>query len=245
MNGKASSAAQAITLPKGGGALRGLGERFAPDLHTGTGNFTIPIAVPAGRNGLEPRLDLGYSTGTGNGALGLGWGLSVPGVTRRTSHGVPVYDDDKDTFVLSGAEELIAIPGAPGLSTHYRPRTEGLFARIEHVRDQRQDYWEVRGKNGLVSLYGTPRPDDPEPDSEDPAVVADPERPGRVFAWKLTRTTDPFGNRIEYRYDRDDDRRDGPHHWARAVCSGRSTRPPRRTGWPRCSALCPRPAWPA
>ena len=30
---------QSISLSAGGGALKGLGEKFAPDLHTGTGNF--------------------------------------------------------------------------------------------------------------------------------------------------------------------------------------------------------------
>ena len=33
-----------IALPKGGGALSGIGEKFSPDLHTGTGNFSVPIA---------------------------------------------------------------------------------------------------------------------------------------------------------------------------------------------------------
>jgi FAD/FMN-containing dehydrogenase len=28
------------------------------------------------------------------------------------------------------------------------------------------------------------------------------------------------------------------------ACSGRSTRPPRRTGWRPCSGSCRRPAWP-
>jgi hypothetical protein len=33
---------QSISLSAGGGALKGLGEKFAPDLHTGTGNFREP-----------------------------------------------------------------------------------------------------------------------------------------------------------------------------------------------------------
>ena len=33
-------------------------EKFSPDLHTGTGNFSIPIELPAGRNGFAPRLTL-------------------------------------------------------------------------------------------------------------------------------------------------------------------------------------------
>ena len=38
-----------ISLPSGGGAVSGLGETFCPDLFTGTGNFSVPIALPPGR----------------------------------------------------------------------------------------------------------------------------------------------------------------------------------------------------
>jgi hypothetical protein len=51
MSNKSNSASQVISLPKGGGAQHGIGEKFSPDLHTGTGNFTVPIAVQPGRNG--------------------------------------------------------------------------------------------------------------------------------------------------------------------------------------------------
>jgi Salmonella virulence plasmid 65kDa B protein len=71
------ASSEVITLPKGGVALHGLGEKFSPDLHTGTGNFTIPIAFPSGRNGFQPQLNLAYSTGNGNGSFGLGWNLST------------------------------------------------------------------------------------------------------------------------------------------------------------------------
>ena len=100
-----------LSLPKGGGALQGIGEKFAPDLHTGTGNFTVPIALPPGRNGFQPQLSLVYSTGNGNGPFGLGWSLSIPGVSRKTSDGVPRYDDAQDTFLLSGAEDLVPVLG--------------------------------------------------------------------------------------------------------------------------------------
>ena len=93
------SSGSIISLPRGGGASHGIGEKLSPDLHTGTGNFTVPVALPAGRNGFQPQLNLVYSTGNGNGAWGLGWG-----VIRQTSKGIPVYDDLQDTFILSGAE---------------------------------------------------------------------------------------------------------------------------------------------
>jgi Salmonella virulence plasmid 65kDa B protein len=153
----------ALTLPKGGGAVSGLGEKFSPDLFTGRGNFSVPIAVPPGRHGLQPQLALGYSTGNGNGPFGLGWQLSLPGVTRKTSQGLPKYRDAAgedgeraDTFVLSGAEDLVPVGGGYPGRVCYRPRTEGLFARIEHVRDETDNYWEVHSKDGLRTRYGTP-----------------------------------------------------------------------------------------
>src|SRR5215510_9919551 len=197
---------QVISLPKGGGALHGIGEKFSPDLHTGTGNFTVPIALPPGRNGFQPQINLVYSTGNGNGPFGLGWSLSIPGVSRKTSKGVPRYDDE-DVFILSGAEDLVPVPGAPPGATRYRPRTEGLFARIEHHHNANNDYWEVRSKDGLVSWYGSRGAA-----QSDPAVVADPVHRTKVFAWKLTQTEDPFGNQIRYEYARDTGQ-DGPHHW--------------------------------
>jgi hypothetical protein len=113
-----------------------MGEKFAPDLFTGTGNFSVPVAVPAGRNGFQPELTLGYSTGNGNGAFGMGWALGIPGVTRKTNRGIPVYHDDEDIFILSGAEDLVPVKqeketiqsGNETVSwqrMYYRPRTEG------------------------------------------------------------------------------------------------------------------------
>src|SRR5215204_1739048 len=173
MSTDGNAGAQHISLPKGGGAIQGIGETFSPDLHTGTGNFSVPITVPPGRNGFQPQLSLTYSTGNGNGPFGLGWGLSVPGVTRKTAKGVPRYDDARDTFVLSGTEDLVPVPGAPAGCQRYRPRTEGLFAEITHLRGDDGDYWEVASKDGLVSRYGTRWLGAAPAGEPDPAAVVD------------------------------------------------------------------------
>ena len=89
MSNKSGTSSQVISLPKGGGALQGIGGTFSPDVHTGTGNLTVPIALPPGCNGFQPQLNLVYSTGQGNGPFGQGWGLSVPGVSRHASDGLP------------------------------------------------------------------------------------------------------------------------------------------------------------
>lgn len=41
--------------------------------------------------------------------FGLGWSLSILGVSLKTSKGVPRYDDEQDTFILSDAEDLIQV----------------------------------------------------------------------------------------------------------------------------------------
>jgi len=205
---KSGVADQVISLPTGGGAIKGLGESFSPDLHTGTGNLSVPIAVPGGRGGLQPELVLAYSTGNGNGAFGLGWSLNVPGVSRDTSKRLPTYDDSQDIFLISGAEQLVPVSSASTGTTVYRPRTEGIFSRLTHFESGQTDYWQARSRNGLVSVYG-----DTNPVSTSSPIVSSPDGTHRIFSWYLSQTRDPFGNLVEYVYQREPNRIDGPHHW--------------------------------
>jgi Salmonella virulence plasmid 65kDa B protein len=96
-------AAPKIALPKGGGALHGIGEKFAANPVTGTGSLTEPIAVSPGRARFSPLLALSYDSGAGNGPFGLGFSLSFSTITRRTDKGLPKYQDDEesDVFITS------------------------------------------------------------------------------------------------------------------------------------------------
>ena len=104
-------AAPSISLPKGGGAIRGMGEKFAANPVTGTGSMTVPIATSPGRSGFGPQLSLSYDSGAGNGPFGFGWSLSLPSITRKTDKGLPQYRDaeESDVFILSGAEDLVPV----------------------------------------------------------------------------------------------------------------------------------------
>ncbi|MGB5712209.1 MAG: SpvB/TcaC N-terminal domain-containing protein [Waterburya sp.] len=99
------SAPPAVSLPKGGDAIAGIGEKFSMNPVTGTGSLSIPIFVSPGRSGFSPQLALSYDSGSGNSSLGLGWSLGVPSITRKTQKGLPQYRDaeDSDIFLLSGA----------------------------------------------------------------------------------------------------------------------------------------------
>src|SRR5947208_16382116 len=120
----------AIALPKGGGAIRGVGEKFAANPVTGTGSITVPIATSPGRSGFGPQLSLSYDSGAGNGPFGFGWSLSLPAITRKTDKGLPQYRDaeESDVFILSGAEDLVPVlrKNASGaLEVHDDPRPIG------------------------------------------------------------------------------------------------------------------------
>jgi hypothetical protein len=145
---KFAVAAPSISLPKGGGAIRGIGEKFAANPVTGTGSITVPIATSPGRSGFGPQLSLSYDSSSGNGPFGLGWRLSLPSITRKTDKGLPRYRDAEgsDVFILSGAEDLVPVLGktvkprtlyGPTYRIdRYRPRIGGLFARIERWTNQ-------------------------------------------------------------------------------------------------------------
>ena len=170
--------APSLTLPKGGGAIRGIGEKFAANAATGTGSLTVPIAVSPGRAGFAPQLSLSYDSGAGNGVFGLGWTLSTPSITRKTDKGLPRYVDaaesdffvahgrwdaaESDVFLLSGADDLVPeldadlhrvvdTTTAPGYTiSRYRPRIEGLFARIERWTSDAGDvHWRSLSKDNV------------------------------------------------------------------------------------------------
>ncbi|MBS0184491.1 MAG: hypothetical protein JSS39_19055, partial [Nitrospira sp.] len=94
--------APAISLPKGGGAIRGVGAKFSANPVTGTGSMTVPIAMSPGRSGFGPQLSLSYDSSAGNGPFGLGWNLSLPAITRKTDKGLPKYQDSDESAVVSG-----------------------------------------------------------------------------------------------------------------------------------------------
>ena len=138
----------APSLPKGGGAIRGIGEKFSANPATGTASLEIPISISPGRAGFHPELSLGYDSGSGNGPFGHGFHLAVPQIARKTDKGLPRYNDDSDVFILSGAEDLVPkrladaswqterFEDGAEVVERYVPRVEGLFARIEKRRQK-------------------------------------------------------------------------------------------------------------
>jgi RHS repeat-associated protein len=205
-----AASAPALTVPKGGGAIRGIGEKFGANPATGTASVSIPIATSPGRSGFGPQLSLSYDSGAGNGPFGFGWALSLPAITRKTDKGLPRYEEGgaADAFVLSGAEDLVPVPtptgvaDAPGFKIQrYRPRIEGLFARIERWTELTTSdvHWRTITRDNITTLFGR----DNDSRIFDPADL-DPRHPRRVFSWLICQSHDDKGNAIVYRYQPED-----------------------------------------
>ncbi len=200
-----------VSLPKGGGAISGIGEKFQASPVTGTGSLSVPIAISPGRPDFSPQLSLSYDSGSGNSPFGLGWNISLPSISRKTAKGIPEYRDEieSDTFLLSGAEDLVpALIEKQGKwerviieqNSHtiyrYRPRIEGLFARIERWVDNVTgiSHWRAVTKDNVTTIYG----ESPE------ARIADPEDDKRIFQWLIEKSFDDKGNIIVYEYKKED-----------------------------------------
>jgi RHS repeat-associated protein len=209
-----------VSLPRGGGAIRGIGEKFAANPVTGTGSMNIPITASSGRGGFGPQLSLAYDSGAGSGPFGLGWRLALPAITRKTDKGLPQYDDaaESDVFTLSGAEDLVPVLAAQGdrwvredlpprtvggVRYHvqrYRPRVEGLFARIErwtNLVDPADVFWRSISRDNITTWYGRTAE----------SRIADPADPRRIFTWLVSTSYDDKGNVISYGYKPEDDER--------------------------------------
>lgn len=214
-----------VSLPKGGGAIRGIGEKFSANPVTGTGSMTVPIATTPGRTGFGPQLSLSYDSGSGNGPFGFGWHLSIPSITRKTEKGLPRYFDaeESDVFILSGAEDLVpklvhpaqdqagsqvangpwnrdsysaTLQGQAYTVQRYRPRIEGLFARIERWTNDTtgEIHWKSVSKDNVTSLYGC----------DASSRIANPDDPLKIFSWLLTVSSDDRGNVVLYQYKPED-----------------------------------------
>jgi len=215
--------APSISLPKGGGAIRGMGEKFAANPVMGTASLTVPIALSPARTNFGPQLSLSYDSGSGNGPFGVGWTLSLPAITRKTDKGLPRYLDsnDSDVFLLASYEDLVPTFKKDQNDTwigdtsgnivfdefkrggykvrRYRPRVEGLFALIERWTNEVQHgdcFWRLISKDNTTTWYG----------KTSQARISDPEDDTKIFSWLISETYDDKGNVIAYEYEPENDR---------------------------------------
>jgi RHS repeat-associated protein len=205
-----------ISLPTGGGAIKGIEEKFQVNAVNGTSSFSIPLPLTTASR-LVPSISLSYNSGGGNSPFGLGWQLGIPSITRKTEKNLPTYQDkiDADTFVFSGAEDLIRVLTKDGTTwkrttmqksdeginytvAAYRPRIEGSFARIERWENNATgiSHWRTVTKDNIHAYYGL----------TDESRITSPHDSSKtkIAEWLLCKTHDDKGNIFIYRYKQED-----------------------------------------
>lgn len=179
---------------------------------TGASSFDLPMPASNGR-GWDPQLSLHYSSQTGNGIFGLGWGLGLPSIGRRTQKGVPRYTDHdeiigddgevwfpelNDDGSIKSREESIYNGLDIGLHdvVRYFPRVESSFALREQWRSHVDPrvFWLIHAADGSLHAYGT----------TNASRCADPDDPQRISTWLLCESLNHHGEHICYQYKADD-----------------------------------------
>lgn len=183
----------AIDLSKSVGAING----SASVSETGAETYAIPIEVAPGSLGMIPQIGLTYSSQSGNGIIGMGWGLS--GLSAIGRNGYDTWHDDKvspieitnnDHFFLEGAL-LIPVTGSNGANnTIYGTEAESYSKIISHgLSGSGPAYFTVWLKNRNILEYGNTT------DSKIFSIGT-----SDVIGWKLNKQSDKFGNFITYSY---------------------------------------------
>ncbi|CAN7238968.1 FG-GAP-like repeat-containing protein [Polaromonas sp. LjRoot131] len=164
---------------------------------SGAATYRIPIQVPPGVAGMEPKLELAYNSQGGNGLLGMGWslgGLSAISRCPRTlaQDGVrgSVNFDMNDRYCMDG-QRLVLVSGSYGVAgSEYRTELDS-FSKIvaSGTAGNGVASFTVQTKAGLTLEYGN---------TADSRVEAS-GKPS-VRAWAINRISDVKTNYMTFSY---------------------------------------------
>ncbi|MDB6155312.1 MAG: Repeat family protein, partial [Chthoniobacteraceae bacterium] len=163
----------------------------------GDATYSLPIAIPPGTGGMEPKLSVDYSSQSGNGLLGAGWSLN--GLSSITRHGTTLGEDgyiqgtlfnDKDGFSFDG-QRLVVVQGTNGAAnSEYRTKMESqVKVQAFGVIGNGPEYFKVWTKSGLIIELGK---------NPDARLLASGNR--GVIAWKVSGIQDTKGNYLTVSY---------------------------------------------
>lgn len=159
-----------------------------PDPVTGSLSYSYPIVVPPGRNGMQPDIQLTYSSQPGEdiSPFGYGWDVNIPYIERINRKGVDkLYTQSYYRSSLDG--ELYQISTT---TNTWGPRIEyGASNQYQAT----SSYWIMTDKLGTTYKFGT----------TSGARLDNTASSTQVFRWMLQEVTDTNGNKIIYSYAKD------------------------------------------
>ncbi|CAN7238854.1 FG-GAP repeat domain-containing protein [Polaromonas sp. LjRoot131] len=168
---------------------------------SGAATYRIPLPVPPGVAGMEPKLELNYNSQGGNGLLGMGWGLGGLSIIGRcpriiANDGVrgSVSFDMNDRYCMDG-QRLVLVSGTYGAAgSEYRTELDS-FSKIvaSGTAGNGVASFTVQTKAGLTMEYGN---------TADSRIEAQGKATAR--AWAVNKISDVKNNFMTFVYTEDD-----------------------------------------
>jgi RHS repeat-associated protein len=154
----------------------------------GNVNYSIPIQVPPGRQGMQPVLSFQYNSAQRNGLLGVGWSVSGQSSISRCNanwtedNRVDRVDLQSNDLLCLNGQKLVLVSGSyGGLGSEYRTLHDS-FSKVTLLGgtySSTASYFKVISKSGQESYYG---------ESADSTLIpADTTTP---FNWSISKVYD-------------------------------------------------------
>ncbi|MEX8502032.1 MAG: RHS repeat-associated core domain-containing protein [Leptothrix ochracea] len=162
----------------------------------GSVGYSIPIRVPPGTAGIEPKLVLAYNSRSGPSAFGFGWSVGGISSVQRGPRNIPedgavrgVYLDQQDALYLDG-EKLVQVSVNADGSREFRTRIDN-YSRIRAYdwNDRGPQRIVVNTRAGLKLSFGS---------ASSSRVRQGPNGP--ILTWLCDRIEDSVGNYMTFAY---------------------------------------------
>ena len=129
----------------------------------GAAAYTIPIWAPPGPRGVTPQIALSYNSQSGNGYLGVGWGISgLSSIYRcnltyaQDAAPAPVALSTSDGYCMDG-QRLRLTSGTYGeAGSTYQTEVANFVTVTAYAYSGITGigYWEATDRNGVTYVYG-------------------------------------------------------------------------------------------
>jgi RHS repeat-associated protein len=186
----------------------------------GQASYSIPIKIPPGTVGMQPRLSIVYNSGSGNGLLGVGFGFEGLSSIRRDA-----CDLQRDGYISTSLsdEGRLSLDGSRLVVVYEEPFNFNEFIEFSQYFNYHSDlvslefrkqyddntrikaygnkdiglaYFSVESPNGITSIYG-------KSELSDGRIYASSSNDNDPYIWALSLVYDKKGNYISYEYEKD------------------------------------------
>ena len=167
---------------------------------TGQLTYEIPIRIPTGTGGMEPKLAIVYNGSTRNGLCGVGFDLQGLSVVSRAPANLHVDGsvgvmslNSHDKFMLDG-QRLILVNTAYPDRMEFRTENNGFSRICCEANDGGPSRFTANTKSGLFYEYNTVLP------VQKWFTASDGQYPVHLL-WPVTKVSDTSGNYYTVTYD--------------------------------------------